>query len=241
MSQTLSRSFSFFSSGRKWLTSLLLHHRGKRERGGGNRNRQTETVKDRKKERNGRKETDGYFPHSVCSGNVMCDCLTQAPNLCSTSPNEKRQIEGERFAYKSWLQRKKHPHLIPYILYTNHRNESYDIDALCCLAGWWWAQSFTSLCVVKNTNQNHIFSTRKKNSVSLFPLHQHEFGLTVWFTHPTVTSRRACTFHGHATRWQGEDVAAELSFLCCCFDSVKWKHLLQENGATTDVPISMAT
>lgn len=70
--------------------------------------RETETQTDincggQKKERNGRKETDGYFPRSVCSGNVMCDCLTLVPNLCSVSPDEKYQIEAEGYAYKIGL------------------------------------------------------------------------------------------------------------------------------------------
>ena len=63
-----------------------------------------ETERDRNCERQKRqqaeKETDGYFPHSVCPGNVMCDCLTQVPNLYLTSTDEKRQMADERYSYK---------------------------------------------------------------------------------------------------------------------------------------------
>lgn len=82
-----------FSCRTKLLASLLLHQEGKDRQ----RIRETDTVKDRKSNRKKQMDTS----HTECPGNVMCDCLIQVPNLCLTLPDDKRQMEGERYSYKT--------------------------------------------------------------------------------------------------------------------------------------------
>lgn len=121
------------STRKKRLTGLLFYHR-KRER-----------ERNCERQKYAQTETDGNFPHRVCTINGKCDRLTRRPNLCSTladkqQPNGARKLSQDgchmwvitvaNLTVELWAP-------MPCYLCLTHENESADITKLWCFASWW--------------------------------------------------------------------------------------------------------